>query len=868
MSCWDTFQKLEVEQKNKILLELQGIYGGSFEFEASIYLMQWLEQQPWEDAMKSNIEGSNIIKAKQLMDDVIAQLYEHKKKLDSLASISVSDFHNVLLAKKVQEVIQQLEGNYGNDPVKLYEHFYGVVTKLRELVHDATNIPLEAMSNAESEDMDMEESIPPDPHAGLRKQLEELVKDSQKNDGLLKEIEQLKEQYVIKFQEVSTRIAQMDAQKVQIGNTSQLNEKDKKQRLEKLKTESEKLQQELSRLGEELSITKRLGLIECLCTHLKKLSEIEKSIFEEIAEWKHLQKRSLCGYPCPPPLDKLQEICEKLAELLWKLFQQASQLDNLFHQAFQGNDVELKRMENVKSSAKNLMQWFLVKTFIIERQPPQVLKKETKFGVVIRHLLGDKLNIQIHPPEVSCYLISEKQAQSLHSGGRNKSGVPSNSNPVLNSKKTLEFNQVTRKLVAEFKNLSLTKATRQGGKNKEAVTEEKSALYFTSQITLGKEQFNIFEMSVPVVVTVHGNQQCDAEATVFWENAFSEKERKLFDVPDQIEWPQFADALNKRWVLSNGRELIPDCIAYLGSKLFPGKLEGGMESALVTRQMLNRDHMSGRSFSFWKWFYGAMDVVSRRLVDEWRDGHVAGFVSKLAAHNLLRSCPPGTFMLRFSDSELGGVSVAYVNRMDNGQCEAVDVEPWTNTHLQMRKFSDRLKDLEELVFLYPNIDKRAAFGPYYTNDENVSAEGRAGYQPTVLATRLAGNLGGRSPMHHGSQDPTMETLSSSSFQLSGFPDTSLGLYPGSPASPASPQSVASTVLDTELGLANQEIVGDFSQLASEIALSNVFLSGLHQGAEGVSPGSVSYLSAMAAALGDDPSFADFLLSDDLNAAQP
>ena len=34
-------------------------------------------------------------------------------------------------------------------------------------------------------------------------------------------------------------------------------------------------------------------------------------------------------------------------------------------------------------------------------------------------------------------------------------------------------------------------------------------------------------MSVPVVVTVHGNQQCDAEATVFWENAFCEKVTKL-----------------------------------------------------------------------------------------------------------------------------------------------------------------------------------------------------------------------------------------------------------------------------------------------------------------------------------------------------
>lgn len=867
MSCWETFQELEVGQRNKILLELQEIYGGSFEFDATIYLMQWLEQQAWEDAMKSNIEGTNIIKAKQLMDDVIVQLNEQKKKLENFASIAVSDIHNVLMAKKIQEVIQQLEAKYGNDPVKLYEYFYGVVIKLRELVQLATNIP-DGMTTLDSDDMEMEESVPPDPHAELRKQLEELVKDSQKHDVLLKEIEQLKEQYVIKFQEVTARIAHMEAQKNQITNMSNMNEKDKKQRLEKLKVESEKLQQQLSRLGEELSIAKRLGFIECLCNHLKKLSEIEKSIFEEIAEWKHLQQRSLCGYPCPPPLDKLQEICETLAELLWKLFQQASQLDNLFHQAFQGNEVELKRMENVKTSARNLLQWFLIKTFIIERQPPQVLKKETKFGTVVRHLLGDKLNIPINPPEVSVSLISEKQAQSLHSGGRNKSNGTPSSNPVLNSKKTLEFNQVTRKLVAEFKNLSLTKATRQGGKNKEAVTEEKSALYFTSQITLGKEQFNIFVMSVPVVVTVHGNQQCDAEATVFWENAFSEKERKPFDVPDQIEWPRFSDALNKRWTLSNGRELGLDCITYLGAKLFPGKLEGGMDSALVTKQMLNRDHINGRTFSFWKWFYGALDVVCKRLVDEWRDGHVAGFVSKVDAHKVLESCTPGTFMLRFSDSELGGVSVAYVQLMENGPCEVVDVEPWTNTHLQMRKFSDRLKDLDELIFLYPSIQKHVAFGSYYTNDDNIAAEGSSGYHPTVLATRLAGHMVGRSPMHPGSQDSTMETLSSSSFPISGFSDMSLGLYPGSPASPASPQSVVSSVLETELGLGNQEIVGDFGHLAPDLALSSVFLSGLNQGADGVSPGPASYLSAMAAAMGDDPSFAEFLLSDDLNTTQP
>ena len=41
---------------------------------------------------------------------------------------------------------------------------------------------------AESEDMDMEENAPPDPHAGLRKELDALVTDSQvlKDPPLLK----------------------------------------------------------------------------------------------------------------------------------------------------------------------------------------------------------------------------------------------------------------------------------------------------------------------------------------------------------------------------------------------------------------------------------------------------------------------------------------------------------------------------------------------------------------------------------------------------------------------------------------------------------------------------------------------------------
>ena len=43
-----------------------------------------------------------------------------------------------------------------------------------------------------------------------------------------------------------------------------------------------------------------------------------------------------------------------------------------------------------------------------------------------------------------------------------------------------------------------------------------------------------------------------------------------------------------------------------------------------------------------------------------------GFVSKRTAQDLLLAAPPGTFLLRFSDSELGGISIVY-NTIEPGR---------------------------------------------------------------------------------------------------------------------------------------------------------------------------------------------------------
>lgn len=40
-----------------------------------------------------------------------------------------------------------------------------------------------------------------------------------------------------------------------------------------------------------------------------------------------------------------------------------------------------------------------------------------------------------------------------------------------------------------------------------------------------------------------------------------------------------------------------------------------------------------------------------------------GFIRKKQAEEMLSACPNGTFLLRFSDSELGGVTIAWVSGM-------------------------------------------------------------------------------------------------------------------------------------------------------------------------------------------------------------
>ena len=97
--------------------------------------------------------------------------------------------------------------------------------------------------------------------------------------------------------------------------------------------------------------------------------------------------------------------------------------------------------------------------------------------------------------------------------------------------------------------------------------------------------------------------------------------------------------------------------------------------------------------------------------------------------------PIGTFLLRYSDSELGGVTIAWHGQ--DGQSKVFNLQPFTNRDFAIRSLADRIHDLKHLLYLYPDRSKDLAFGKYYTpiNENQMQPNG---YVTPVLVTQIPG----------------------------------------------------------------------------------------------------------------------------------
>ena len=91
---------------------------------------------------------------------------------------------------------------------------------------------------------------------------------------------------------------------------------------------------------------------------------------------------------------------------------------------------------------------------------------------------------------------------------------------------------------------------------------------------------------------------------------------------------------------------------------------------------------------------------------------ILGFVNKQQAHDLLINKPDGTFLLRFSDSEIGGITIAW--KFDSPDRNLWNLKPFTTRDFSIRSLADRLGDLNYLIYVFPDRPKDEVFAKYYT----------------------------------------------------------------------------------------------------------------------------------------------------------
>jgi signal transducer and activator of transcription 5B len=240
-------------------------------------------------------------------------------------------------------------------------------------------------------------------------------------------------------------------------------------------------------------------------------------------------------------------------------------------------------------------------------------------------------------------------------------------------------------------------------------------------------------------VTVHGNQECNALATVLWDNAFAEPGRLPFQVPEKVPWPMLAQALMCKFASHCGLGLSNDNLAYLAFKLLGPADDYSVH--FVTWSQFNREPLHGRNFTFWEWFYSILKLTKDWLQGPWKERLIHGFVSKQQAQEWLMRSVNGTFLLRFSDSELGGITIAWVAEDPNkpGERQVWNLAPFTDKHFRIRGLGDTIKDLHNLVFLYPNINKSQCFSKFWTMSQDTNLQpGTSGYIRPDLTTVIPG----------------------------------------------------------------------------------------------------------------------------------
>ncbi|CAN8013237.1 unnamed protein product [Ixodes persulcatus] len=784
MALWGRLQELPRD----LLRQCQLIYGEHFPIEVRCALAPWIEDKPWGE-MDPDSPAFEMY-APNLVASLLEELQAKANSED-----------NFVMKLKLLEACSSFKQNYSHNPGALIRVIKNCLATEMRIVQQAEN-PCHRLA--------AHMAGPHDPHTEITQQLEKLRRRTQETEEELRRMIQVQESFVIQYQECQKLQAHYQQLSTQPNGQANV------ELLGKMHTETKAMEQAIRQRVNELR-DMRLAFADKQQETSLQLGALQTRVLDdELIKWKRAQQLGGNGTPFDNNLDQIQEWCEALSEIIWQNRQQIKRVEHLAAQVPIGSASSIgERFTALNAQVTNLLSSLVTSTFIIEKQPPQVMKTNTRFTATVRLLVGGKLNVHMTPPQVKVSIIRHVTPVLLLQ--KNGCGIflREASGDILNNTGTMEYHQATRQLSVSFRNMQLRKIKRAEKKGTESVMDEKFSLLFQSQFKVGGGElvFQVWQsVACPstVLMFLHLSQIVYACNTQTRGAPSSVQGRVPFAVPDKVPWPQLGEVLSMKFRSATGRGLSEDNLRYLAGKAFRNAQIQDFTNMLVSWSQFCKEPLPERNFTFWEWFYAIMKVTREHLRALWNDSVVWGFVGRRQAEDMLRQGCNGTFLLRFSDSELGGVTIAWVHEDPTQDTkEVIMIQPFTSRDFTIRSLADRVSDLQQLTFMYPDTPKDQAFGKYYTPVTDTQPAISNGYVKPVLVTQIPGLSGMLNLMDSNPSTPQ-------SFFHPHSPDTAAGVYhDGSSLDQAMHAGLSAPDLDynlCDMDLAELDVPVDFSSI--------------------------------------------------------
>ncbi|XP_056435677.1 signal transducer and activator of transcription 4 isoform X1 [Gadus chalcogrammus] len=679
MSQWKQIQQLEVG----LLEHVDYLYNDNFPMDVRQGLADWIEGQDWETAER------NESMAAMLFTNLLGQLER-----------SCAQEPNFLQRHNLKIIHQQLQMKYNTNPGLIARVISTCLREERRILSSACMQQQGPLENSMPNSVTLEKQKNIDNRVAIIRSSVQLM------DQAVKYIEDMQDEFDLRYKTLQSRDP---AEKT----------------TQRMKEEVIRLQEMLNRLD-----FKRKEILSKMGDVIKEVdSLVTCDLHPELLEWRRRQQVSIIGGPLLTGLELLQNWFTGTAHSLFQIKRQLDKLGELVVKVtYEGDPIPLQT-PHMAETVRCLVYLVIKSSFVVEVQPCMPTHPQRSLIIKTGVQFTTKVRLLVKLPEVDYQLkVKTTFDKDLPPGRLNRQFFI-----LTNSTKAMDVEDSANGcLSVEFRHLQLKeKKYINGAKGNEgllSVTEELHSLSFEAHFMVLGLAIDLETTSLPLVVISNVSQLPAGWASVMWYNLLTDEPRNLgyFGNPPRASWSQLSEVLSWQFSSFAGRGLNPDQLLMLGEKLLGlGNSSGDIQ---VSWSKFSKENIPGKAFSFWIWLESILELIKKHLLPVWNDNYIMGFVSKEKERALLKGKEGGTFLLRFSESHLGGITFTWVEQADNGESNFTSVEPYTKSRLIALPFADILRNYKviseglvtdnPLKFLYPNIPKDEAFSRYYNSPQS------------------------------------------------------------------------------------------------------------------------------------------------------